>query len=601
MAMNDSDLPSGFVLPPRLPASAGNPQPGLPEDLDAWIDDQQSSDPVVTATALLQAVSSINRATIGFNALTGLTSVLLARIPPILDQFDARLRQLPVPLGRKSQSLAAVHASLLEELATACLRIVEDGLQGRHIPSSTAGSYLRFALLLSGCRCLHFWRFYKPVPEGSWLQIHRILALGERLGVAKDAATEASGTRAMAADSITALVARIAVLGSTDVHTLRHGEAECLTRWLQSVPLQCSQGLPPGAAPSTRLLQLRLDDDRAPSVLAGLPEQRGDCRYVDLTPVLSAIGAGSTTYCHPGVWDPVSNGVAQRLRSFWIDPPRRQQPRQPVAASPVITVAGLLDIHNVLRADYRHQRKAANSGLSVLAGTSWTDVTRMSVRFLAGIGYPEDGQPFALATEPGASPLHDQRPSGPDRTVEWLQAAWDKVLRDGGTGAAEIRPSAPSRAARPTAGNLRDLGTGGLGLSLQSPGQKLFSGDLVALRALRDRHIVWQLGVIQWLRDDEPGSISVGIRHLAPVCMPTDIQAYRGNRACDPTHHGLFLPRGERPDTGSLLFMPGAFAAGTQVLFHATGTDHVVKLDSVVADGPSFARAEFTLPANVAA
>jgi cyclic-di-GMP-binding protein len=601
MAMNNSDLPSGFMLPTRLPASAGNPEPGLPEDLDAWIDDQQSSDPVATATVLLQAVRSINRSSIEFNALTGLTSVLLARIPPILDQFDARLRQLPVPLGQKSQSLATAHASLLQELAMACLRLVEDGLQERRMRASEAGPHLRFALLLSGCRCLHLWRFYQPVPEGSWLQIHRILALGERLGVADEPATEASGSRAMTSASIATLAARIAVLGSTDVHTLRHGEAECFARWLQSVPVRCSAATPGDAAESSRMLQLRLDEDRAPSVLTGPPQPGDNIRYVDLDPVLSAIGGGSTTYCHPGVWDPVSSGVAQRLRRFWIDPPQRRQPRQPAEASPVIMVTGLLDIHALIRADYRHQRKAANSGLAVLAGTSGTDLTRMSARLLAEIGYPEDGTPFALAIEPGGSPLHEPRPTGPDRTAEWLQTAWDRVLRDVGTGTAGAGASAASRTPRPTAGRLRDLGAGGLSLGLQSPVQKLFTGDLVALRALRDRHIVWQLGVIQWLRDDGAGGINVGIRHLAPVCVPTEIQIFRGNRPWDPTHHGLVLPHGGRPDAGSLLFMPGAFAPENQVFFHVAGGDHVVKLDSVQAEGSGFVRADFTLPPSLTA
>jgi cyclic-di-GMP-binding protein len=601
LAMNDSYSPSGFALPPRHPVDGRNSAPGLPADLDAWISVQQSTDPLAAATQLLEAVRSINRTSIEFTALAGLTAVLLARIPPILDEFDARLRQLPLPLGPKSQSLAVAHASLLQELAMACLRLVEDGLQERRMRSSEAGGHLRFALLLSGCRCLHFWRFYHPVPEGSWLQIHRILALGERLGVADDAATEASGSRAIAPDSIAALAARIAVLGSTDVHTLRHGEAECLARWLQSVPLRCSEGIPRDAAESTRLLQLRLDEDRAPSVLTGPPEPGGNVRYVDLAPVLSAIGAGSMTYCHPGVWDPVSSGAAQRLRSFWSDPPRRRQPRQPAEPSPVIAATGLLDIHALIRADYRHQRKAANSGLAVLAGTSGTDLTRMSARFLAAIGYPEDGQPFALAIEPGNPPLRDPRASGPDRTVEWLQAAWDRMLHDVGTGTARAGVSASGRAPRPTAGRLRDLGAGGLSLSLQSPAQKLFTGDLIALRALRDRHIVWQLGMIQWLRDDGPGGINVGIRHLAPVCVPTDIQLFRGNRPCDPTQHGLFLPHGERPDAGSLLFIPGAFAAGVQVFFHVAGGDHVVELESVDAGGPGFARADFTLPASLTA
>jgi len=589
---------SGFTLPPRHPAGADDFTPRQPDELDSCISDQESPDLAATASALLGAVRSINRTTIEHTRLVGLTGVLLARIPAVLDRIDAHMRQLPIPLGRKSQALATAYEGLLQELGIACLRLVEEGLEQHRLPKGDATPYLYRALLLAGQQCLHFWRLYQPLPNGSWLQMYRILLLAERLGVASEPAAAEPGGLASSSDSITGLVARIAVLGAADVYSLRHGEIGFLTRWLLQVPLQCCAEVPADIDESTPMLRLSVDSDRAPSITLGRPEPgtTNGTRLVDLRPVVAAIRIGPTAEA----WHPVTGGLDRRLLSLWVTPPQRRYSREPADTGPIVTVTGLRDIHALVRADYRHQRKVAIGEISGIQGGTTSDPTSVDpgytpAAFALGIGDADEIEPFSLqASGPGSRP--DDDPGNlSDQGLNRLSAAWNNAIRGIDPHPSLARQPPVIRMLKPSAARLRDLGAGGVKLVLQSPTQKIFSGDLIAIRTAPTGNIRWQLGVIRWLRHEDAGSIAVGINYLAPACVPTDIQSYRGNRPSGEAQPGLFFPRRDQPGTGSLLFAPGAFAAGTRVMFHLAGEHRVVLLESVQPGSHSFSRADFVM------
>lgn len=598
--MTEQHPRSGFTLPPRHPADAGSFAHRTPADLDTWIGSQQSGDLASTAIVLLEALRSINRMTIEYTVLAGLTAVFLDRIPPILDQIDAHLRQLPIPLGRKTQALATAYSEALQEFGVTCLRLVDDGLEQRRLPAPDAAPLLRRAMLLNAQQCLHFWRLYQPLPEGTWLQMHRILTLAERLGVASEPALETPHGHALSPDSVERLAAHIAVLSSTGVYALRHGEIGPLARWLQSVPLQCSEQVPAGANESTPLLRLVVDADRAPSLVIGYPGISSNTRFVDLGPVLTAIRSGPADGGQPG-WHPFDSGLDRRLLSLWVTPPQRRYSREPTDAGPIITVTGLQDIHALVRADYRHQRKLAIGEISGIQGGMSDPVSsgsgQIPAAFSVGIGDPDDAQ-LSLQVDGAGSRSSEDNQFRSDRQMDRLSAAWNNAVMK-----IEPHPAGPGqspmlRMLRPTAAHMRDLGAGGLRLVLQSPPKKIFSGDLIAIRTARKEQIFWQLGTIRWLCYEDADNIAVGIQYLAPACVPTDIQIYRGDRPSGQAQPGLFFPRRDKPDTGTLVFAPGAFGAGTRVVFRVKGEEQVVKLESVQPESHSFSRADFPMPTS---
>ena len=596
--------PRAELSPPtRAQPPAGALGRGSPQELEAWLDERPARDPAQAATVLTEALRAINGAVLGYRELKGLTEVLLARVPPLLGKIELQLRQLPIPLGHKTQVVANAHAELSREMETACLRLVDEGLMQQRISAQEAGAQLRRALLLLACRFLHFWRLYKPLPPNTWLQLYRILELAQRLGIASDPAanTERLSGQNLSPDSVEHLVGRIAVLASAGVYALHHGEVGVLARWLESVPVKCLSDIPAGSDESSPMLLLLMHEDRFPSLVTGLPAAGDDRRLIDLRPVVEAVRSGSAMQGRPGTWHPATGGLDRRLLNLWVIPPTRRFSREPSDAEPIITVTGLKDIHALVRADYRHLRKLEVGELSGIPGSGnplppVDDPRHIPASALApGIGDLDEESQLSLEA-PGNGYRSDREARFlADQNMDRLSAAWNDAVRginprvDGA-----VEPKVVRRL-QPMSAKLRDLGAGGLRLLLKSPAQKVYTGDLIAIRTARRGRVIWQLGVIRWLSYESPDDVTVGIEYLAPACTPTEIRHYRSNTPVGNPNPGLFFHPHGKPDAGALVFAPGAFSAGGQVSFRVTGEQRVVRLESVRPESHTFSRADFRM------
>jgi cyclic-di-GMP-binding protein len=595
--------PRAELSPPtRIQPPTGSLGRASPGELEAWIDDRSARDPAQAAEVLTQALQAVNGAVLGYRELTALTEVLLARVPPVLGKIELQLRQLPIPLGNRTQTVANAYADLSHELARASLRLVDEGLEQRKIGTQDTAPHLRRALLLLACRSLHFWRLYQPLPPNTWLQIYRVLEVAESLRVAGKPAADAerlSGQN-LSPDSVESLVARIAVLSSAGVYALHHGEAGVLARWLESVPVKCMPDMPAGSDESNPLLLLALHEDRPPSLVTGRPSVAADRRLIDLRPVVDAIRSGPAAQGRPGTWHPATGGLDRRLLNLWVVPPTRRFSREPSDAGPIITVTGLNDIHALVRADYRQLRKLEVVELSGLPGSGSPalpsgEPPQIPAALTFGISDPD--APFSLeAPDNGSNSGQDARFLS-DQKMDRLSTAWNDAVRginprvDG-----MVEPKAV-RMLQPTAAQLRNLGAGGISLLLKSPTQKIYSGDLIAIRTTRKNRVIWQLGVIRWLCYEQPEGVTIGIEYLAPGCTPTDIRPYRSNTAVGNPSPGLFFHPHGKSEAGALFFAPGTFSAGSQVAFRIAGEQRVVRLDTVRPESHTFSRADFRMPA----
>jgi len=600
--------PSAELSPPtRVQPPAGSLGRASPEELRAWIDQRAARDPAEAAAPLTEALRAVNGAILGYRELRALTEVLLARVPPVLGKIELQLRQLPIPLGHKTQAVATAYAELSRELESACLRLVDEGLEQRSIGVQDAAPHLRRAMLLLACRCLHFWRLYQPLPPNTWLQIYRVLEVAESLGVVGEPAADVerlSGQN-LSPDSVEHLVGRIAVLASAGVYGLHQGEVGVLARWLESVQVKCVPDMPAGGDESSPLLRLPLHEDRAPSLVTGRPAAAEDRRLISLSPVVDALRSGPVAHGRPGTWHPSTGGLDRRLLNLWVVPPTRRFSREPADAEPVITVTGLNDIHALVRSDYRHQRKLEVGELSGLPGSGSPslpvdDPRHVPAALALGIGDPDEGEQFSLEA-PGDGSRQDQEARFlSDQNMDRLSAAWNDAVRGINPRVDEAVEPKVVRLLQPTAAQLRNLGAGGLSLLLKSPAQKIYSGDLIAIRTTRKGRVIWQLGMIRWLCYEHHGGVTVGIEHLSPSCTPTEIRHYRSNTPAGNPSPGLFFHPHGRSEAGALVFAPGTFSAGGQVSFRVAGEQRVVRLESVRPESHTFSRADFRLPASPA-
>ncbi|AHF00228.1 hypothetical protein [Thioalkalivibrio paradoxus] len=595
--MNDLTTDSPFLLPRRAPPESGGFPPLAPDALAQWIDDRPLADTQAAAAAMLEAVHAINRIAIAPERLAVLADLLDSRVLPMLELLEQRLRQLPVPLGRKSRALAETYAALTAELATTHLQRADDELRGDGTDEHRELPHLARAMLLTGCRCMHAWRLYQPLPKGTWLLIHRIFETAERLGITKRAVPLHANPHALAANDIDALTARLAVLSATNVHALRQGEIDPLARWLTSLPLRCQDSPPEADADGTPFLRIQLDEDRPPSLLAGgHPPATGAVRYVALGPVLAAIRSGPGNTAQG--WHPVNAALDRRLLNLWVAGPKRHFSREPADTGPVVSVTGLADIHAAVRADYRYQRDLARGETSlfpsgILPPGPDSSGSRVPGVFTGSGTGSDEGS--GLSLEQRTTETSGETRWLADQDMDRLAAAWNAAQHGADPRLQDAGAASAARVPRPIAARLRDLGAGGLSLRLCAPPQKVFSGDLIAIRTTRQGRVYWQLGMIRWLRYDTPEDVTVGMQFLAPVCSPTEIQAYRANRPTGKVFPGLLLRLPGEPARGSLVFAPGSFAEGTRVVFRQSGEQKTVSLDAIRCESHTFARADFLL------
>jgi cyclic-di-GMP-binding protein len=603
--MAGKQLPSEFSLPPRQPEHAEGVRGGTPAKLIAWINGVSVDDVPAAAARLLDAARILNRTEIGHPELQELTILLEARARPILELLDGQLRDLYPPLDSDVEALAGIYADLLQELAISNLRLAEEFLGHERISVPDIGLYLRRALLLTGCQCLHCWRLYEVEPEGTWLRIHRILAVAERLDLVSDPGTAEEGGLAFLPDSIERIAARIGILAASNVWALQQGEIGVLTRWIQSVPVKYA------AAPAaesdvpraTSRLRMLLDEDQAPSLILGPPLSGTEARYIDLEPVLAALRASPPE--SDGGSTPGAERLDRRLRKRWVIPLANQFEYGPAHAGPMVSVTGLQESHALMRTDFGCQRSAMSVAGDLMPGGFFApaadDPLGIPETFKAGLSAPDPGDQTSIG---GKGPLAQPN-------IDWLSPRRLQHVRDAWT-AAEREVDRPSHLqdleepneeeprenvnVEPTCAWLKNVGAGQVCVQLQAPAQRISGGDLIALRMVDQQRILWKPGVIRWLRCDREGNVTVGAEYLAHACWPIDIRLVDYVTPVDVVHPALFFRQPGKVGVGALLFASNTFALGAHLAFDLVGRQHGVTLKSVRPVSHALSLTEFALP-----
>jgi len=595
--MTTGTIFSGFDLPSRKPLQAGSFPHRTPATLSAWLDQQPAKELASKAAVLLLAQRTLNRLILALPEAIALIRVLDDRARPLLAHLDAQLRDLPPPLSREVLPLATLYVGLLQELATAHLRLMEDDREARSITTNDLGAHLHRALFLNGCQCLQAWRRFQPVSQGIWLQNYRILACAEHLGMAADSPTEPAHEhdQALGPGSIEQLIAQITVLSACDVYALNPGEIEFLARWLHAVPVACTASVV--VDNPQPLLRLQLDEDHPPSMMMGDPALGATTRYVSLEPVLTALRERPPDEGLPGGPGVGSDRLDRRLRRRWVIPPVRQFIREAADTGPVIAATGLKAIHTLIRADFAYHRSVDTVSSKLVPGVSFAPGGADPRSTPAGwapapqTGAAAHGMGLGGAAPPSSAAIRELQP----KALERLMAVWESAVRELEAPAPEAEPAPFSEDLRPIVAWLKNVGAGGVCLRLQAPRPKIMGGHLIAIRMVEQEQLYWQLGLIRWLRHDDPEGVTVGVQLLAPACTPIDLQPLSGPAAGGTAHPGFFCTQRDKPGA-TLLFAPGAFTAGTHVAIEVAGERHAVALTSIDPQSHTCSRAEVVLP-----
>jgi cyclic-di-GMP-binding protein len=545
------------------------------------------------ADAALRAVRAVREMGCDAADLPGLADIVDDQISPVLSLLGARLEQREAPLAREDQAFARTYATLLSELANLHLSGFCAGPETGAAGVTQAGPHLRRALALSHALSLHLWRLYQAEPAGFWHQVHLALQVAERLNLASETPAAAERGRMPGIASVRTVVARIAVLASSDVYALRRREMRRLAQWLQELPLSCVDEAPQQGDEGRALIRLTLGEDRPPSLIMGESPRDANTRYVDLNPVLEALDSDPEGLLSPGVSQAGPSSLSQRLRRRWIVPPARRFQREPADFGPLITVTGLHAIRAMIGVDLAYQRTVTELDLDLLPGGLFApegnDAAHLPAILILGAPGARDPQ-SRVNTNGGDPPAATEVCHFSDRQLERVIRTWESALGAVDMQSVDAEPAetpGDSRP-RPTVGWLKDVGAGGCCLHLQSPADTILCGNLIAIRITEQERTFWPLGMIRWLRYDGVDSVTVGVQYLSHNSLLTEVSPDEG-----ATQPGLFFHEYGKGHTAILLASPGALAPGARMAFSIGNVQHKVTLTSLRPEGHALWRVEF--------
>ena len=597
--MNDRWPSPGFGLPPRQAETPEAAPSATPARLVAWLNEVATGDPGAAVQRLLDVARIMNRTTIGHAELLELTGLLEGRVDPVLALIERQLQDPHRPQERDDKALAETHAELLQELAISHLRLVEEALDQERPSGPDIGRHLRRALVLIGGMCLQYWRLHVLEPEGTWQRIHRIVAVAQELGVISNPGTEDTGGLPFAPESIERVAARIGVLAASHVWALPPAEIEALTRWVQSLSVQCvDASAATGTMPETSSrLWMSLGGDEPPSLIVGAPPaEDASAQVIELQPVLAALRA--TPPKAPSAAQPGAEPLDRRLRKRWAVPLVTQFNDGPAHAGPLVAVTGLFQSHALIYSDI-HGKRAPSAVMSDLLpggffAASVDDPLGIPDVFRTGLGY-RDVQGVMDIGGKAAPKMREVEWLSP-RRLQHLVETWESVASDmDDQPQDEVEPAA-AKHAKATCAWLRNVGAGNVSLLLQAPTQNLFSGSLLSIRLADEEKILWKLGMIRWLRFGSDGHVSLGAEYLADACWPTQLHLIDHENPVDVVRPGFFFRDRGRPEVGVLLFAPNAFQLGSRIAFDLFGKEYIVTLKSIRRISHALSWGEFPNP-----
>jgi len=592
--MVETPKPSGFDEPGASPAVADASRYRTPQALDAWLEVHWREGLVAQFEASLEMVRALSELPVDEVDLHGLSLVCNRRVFPMLSVLSAQMERLQAPVAREQQVLVTNFATLLQDLVAVHLRLVQ--LQREQSPAHV-GWHLRRATHLSQMLSLHLWRLYQTEPSGFWLQVHRALGLAELLGVAAEPPTDRERSSGYEPASVEATVSRIAVLASCDVYALYRGEAGVLAQWLKAMPLRCVDRAPSPGDQDRPMLRMMLSVDGPPSLLMGQGATAPSVRYVDLGPVIAALRFTPPAPVSAAATQKAADSLDQRLRRRWVVPSMRQFKREPADRGPLVTATGLKAIHTMIRADYRAPRLVTDVGSDLMPGAFFAEHSDdpSGIPAIFGLGVPGDAHEARTDLNADSPEPREIRRLSPTK-LQRVHAVWDSAVRRIDDRVPEYAEDGSEALPSATVAWMKNVGAGGCCLLLQSPVDTICSGNLIAMRVAEEQRINWQLGVIRWLRYDDPDCATVGVQYLTQACVPVDIRSFAPvDGAAEGIHPGLFFHKRGEAGTGCLLFAAGTLPAGVRVSFSTGGTRYSVMFKAVHPKSHVFSQADFSL------
>jgi hypothetical protein len=453
----------------RVPAERSAPPRELeirPKQVKAWLEGLPLGQSVDTARKMATHLAALNRAKISGDDRVQILDSYRPFAATLLDELEAIFAKTSMPLGPRGREALTCARTLASNLA-AGYRICLTEKTGKLLAFGAKKQQPMLAMRAMeylGAELRASYKAYSPVPQGLWLDMHKLYVYADSEGIAAEAGD--AETKATLHD----VYCEALLLSLTDPYRLPPGEADKIVAQIRGIRSLAVLGKSrPATRPGGHFI-VPCDTDRGPKPLLSANDDTGgpNFRLLDTNPIVDklrtrkqAIETGNVSATMSKSVSPDALGLMGRLATLWGDPPKRAHRRDPMDTTVAICV-GLKSISHFVAHEPRIDTKAEAAALK------------------AGITIPLIAVPDDETSK--QFPVHE----------------WEVVnLSAGGA-------------------KLRHIPTGYQAVAI---------GDVVGLKFMGKGR--WTVGVVRWITQLDEGGMEFGAQFLAfsarPVWVnPTD-------------------------------------------------------------------------------
>lgn len=550
-----------------------------PRKVDEWLNSLPRANVGETARQVFEALVEVNRWQYPYQNRVHFLEALRETAHYVTDSMKRHYVGVNSPLPPRNEKIASASREIHHAMAIGYMIAIEDLLQSSLFFSDQKllATLIQRAINALGMVLLTSYQTYRQYPAGIWSQLHKLYSAAEQrkllqLGLS-DELHAYSAKITINADYI-----RLLLLALTSPYRLRHGEVgkvyDVLARWVGKCRLNA---IDKEDSRATAKFGVDLASDNPPRA-AVLVTNRCDhafCRIMDSTALTNAIRrdikngfkTGETTITGIEMTrSDLSQELMKRLLIAWCIVPKRSFPRSDAEENVQITL-GLTATHQVIISGSRKLADADNLYANTAqyqtddVGRSNTDI---SPDVWDMIYFPADTEDFESLEEQ----LERDQATSKARKPQYSTETW-LILNESARGYC-IK-------------------------TVDSTLNRAQVGEIVGVR----RHASgktwkWGIGVIRWLRADDPHGLMLGIEMLTPDAAAIGIRAV--NNARHDYQRTLMLPELKAVNQPTTLITSAVpYRTGQQFVINILGKEILIKLTKQLQNTGLFAQFQFEI------
>lgn len=529
------------------------------EDVQRWLEGLPKLHDSQVIEAITAKLSEYNRITLKPEFRFEIAECLISQVELLVENISRRHEHMEYPVSKQERTTSDRVQMLLAEMCISYKHVVIDlAAEGQEETVLLTGALLQVVRLLA-MRILQGYIVYTPAAIGVWKELHRLYRYAEKIDMAR------TRVEHLADQTVGDVYKKILLLALSNPFHLMQGEARItfdkLSKWALSCRIRHPAEYPsqdPSQFYAARFF-VDMDADEPPGYgLAGNRMPPTDARILDVQPVMQIAEDQIRQMTLKGqlpVRERLARDLLRRLRIAWTGRLLRSSERNKQQRD-IPIVSGLRACHQAITGVAAFQPEQSEMKLH---GTDFQSGSMLSLT-------PLDDEPWKQQDVRGKLETGMIKPRGLKFDMEHQDNdVWERSLSAGVTRSTQMEDNLDLKfAGRRGLLHQLDVSDTGIGAVCATGIEIKFRvGDLVGI-ADNAGELIWNVGVVSWLRNMDATHMSVGLHRIHGIAAAVAVRGMEGMGADSDYHRALSVQVG---DKATLLIIPaGSFDVGSTVL-----------------------------------